>query len=193
MKKIISLIFVLSGFGISWLHWLDCTRIADKFHFSSLDLQLRLIESIHNDVGSQLLIVRLFHNKLLGSIIDIYRSYVLFWDPRFLISIFGFVGLCLFVSGVYYSVKNKKEYRWLRGVLVVLLLLPLVEIVFYPHIAFIAKTLIFIIPFIIFQFFGALKLIQKSVWFAVVFVLLVVVSLWWNSVYTPILLEFCVK
>ena len=102
---------LILSIGYSVKPWLICQRFFDQFYYSSLDLQLRMIESIHAESGTPIFLVRFFHNKLVGSLLDGFRSYTLYFDFRFLTSLIGVTGLLFALVGVYHLLSEKKTKR----------------------------------------------------------------------------------
>lgn len=115
MRKNILLLPFLIVIALYSGFWTNCTRLSDLFYFSEFDLRLRIIEAINNDEGIPLLIVRIFHNKVIGFILDVYRHILHFWDVNFLVWLISFLGIFSFVYGLY--LLRFKRKRKLIGVL----------------------------------------------------------------------------
>jgi len=192
-RKII--IFTIAALELIFLgQWLSCARLADQFHFSPFDLSLRLIEAIHNDGGMSLFIVRLFHNKFLGTAIDIYNNYANYWDFAFLIQLFSFVGVFGFLCSIWYIFRGKLAGRiWI--LFVVSLLMPIFEIILTPHMSFILRLVFLTGPLLVLSFMGWWKFLRKENAFRYgLFIALEMLSiLWLFSVLLQANSPFCLK
>ena len=133
--------------------WLVCTRYADQFHFSPFDLSLRLIEAIHNDGGVPLLIVRLFHNKIVGTTVDIYNNYTHYWDIAFLANLLSFVGVFGLLCCIWYLFQGKFG-KWAWILFVAALVFPIVEILLTYNSLFILQLGFIAIPLLAMSFMG---------------------------------------
>jgi hypothetical protein len=190
MRKKFFTILLLCNSLYALKGWTACQKMTDFFYFSSFDLQLRLTESAHNDSGLPLFLVRLFHNKVVGALIDSFRSYTLFWDLRLIISLVGFIGICFFFLGIYYLITVKKKSRMLWIVLIWILLLPFIIMNRLP-IPFHMALSLYTFALLIFAKFGFDQVIGRYPRFFIVAIVLFLLSIWWNTVYNPISLQFC--
>ena len=110
MKKIYILLIIFLAIQVfAIFQWNACRVFVDDFHFSSFDLELRLIEGIHNDVGVPLTEVRMFHNKVTGSLLDIFGHYLQFWNITFLAKFISLAGVVGVGAGLYYFFTKKKN------------------------------------------------------------------------------------
>lgn len=188
-KLIFGLVLISSLFSLRT--WFACNRLTDPYYFSPFDLQLRLIEAIHSDMGIPLFVVRLFHNKVVGTVLDVFHSYILFWDLRFVFSLIGPAMFALAVIGIYVLLKNKKPLFFLL-ILALLALFPFIQILFRSAIPFSFWIAAYSILFMMTGFYGSSK-IRITKWSLLFIFSMIVLSWWWNSVYSPLLLEFCVR
>ena len=160
MKKKLLLICILLVQLFAVYQSSTCGNFLGVLHFSSFDLQLRLIESIHNDVDSPLFIVRLFHNKLVGSIIDIFGNYLQFWNVLFLtnfISLAGVVGIA--VQFYYFFIRKKTKWLWTMFFFV--LLTPFIEIMDVA-LPFVLRLVILILPLLLWSLLGYWHLLKDK-------------------------------
>jgi len=183
---------ILTNLMYAMRGWLECNKFTDFFYFSPLDLQLRIIESVNNDSGIPLFLVRAFHNKLSGGAIDIFRSYTLYWDIRLLMSLIGLTGFFFFLFGVYqFLQQNRQKYLW--GVFVLLFLWPFMAI-FRILIPFHLWLLVYSGFFLCFALYGVLQSNKaKSKVFIPSAIGSFLLGIWWSTVYTPQLLDFCMR
>lgn len=172
------LIFLVQIFAV--VQWALCGGFADPFRFSSFDLELRLIEGIHNDVGVSLLQVRGFHNKLIGSGFDVFGSYLRFWDPVFLTGLFSFAGFVGIILGWYYFLARKKHvFTWVLFALVVLI--PFVEMFsLLRSFPWPVRVVVLSLPYLFWSVFGYVRFLSEKKVGMRWIVLLLVVSLWYH-------------
>jgi hypothetical protein len=160
--------------------WFYCRDLADTFHFSTLDMQLKLQEAISNDVGFEPLIVRIFHNKVIVSINEIFKQYIHFFDIRFGAMFFSLVGYFGIVLGFYYLIKVKMRYR--RLVLAFFLLLPFLE-VFRLISNFQIRFIVLVVPYVFLSVFGLSSfLVANKKGGAKALVMLIIVSIWYQFI-----------
>lgn len=192
MRKVVISICLFVSWIISLFPWFTCERLADKFGYSSLDVQLRLIESIHTDSGVPVTLVRVFHNKFVGAIIDIFHNYLQYWDIRFLVSLVGFPVCLLALVGIYIYLRKQKKEVLSSLIVLLFLLVPILSIMLKSFIPY--PLLLIIYSFTLFSFAlnGVTALPQTNK--VLIFIVLgLFVSIWWVSVYTPDILEFCIQ
>jgi hypothetical protein len=126
MIKKTSLLFILVIEIWVAKFWLICSSFVDFFHFSSIDMHLKLDDLINNDKGFSTLSVRFFHNKIAFFVQEVFSSYLRFWDIRFGVVFFSIVGYFGILCGFWYLIKSRTRYRWL--IVAIFLLLPFLEI-----------------------------------------------------------------
>lgn len=192
-KSILAITVV--GFAIPYLLWGACNRLADKFHISPFDLQLRLIEAIHNDRGENLMVVRFFHNKVVGFGMDIYRQYLYFWDVKFLLYILSFVGLFGLVYGVWFFFRHKIGDKRLWVLFIVLLVMPLVELLVKINIPLPVHMFALFLPSYLFSLLGIKWFLDgKSKRFRVItLILLALISIAWMVFFAENFVEYCLS
>lgn len=170
-------IFLIQGFAL--VQWIGQTEIASQAHFSSFDLQLRLIENIHNDRTIPLWEVRLFHNKLIGSLFDIFGHYLQFWNLVFLSAFFSLAGVVGLGAGLYYFFSRKKH--WILWLLFgYLLLVPFVEIFGSSTVSYNIRLILVAIPFLFWSLFGYWHVLQEKKIGWIWIVLLLLLSIWYQ-------------
>ncbi len=183
LKIIILLILILIVQAFALLPWFTYTDVSAPVHFSSFDLELRLIENIHNDVGVPLQEVRMFHNKVTGSLFDTFGHYLQFWNLTFLdkfISLAGVVGLG---AGLYYFFTKKKNWiLWLT--FGYLLVAPFIEIFGFTKLPYLVRLVLVAMPFVIWSLWGYWNLLKEKKISVKWIIVLLVVSLWF---------QFCVQ
>lgn len=185
-KAIILLILLTEIFSIS--KFFACTQFLQQF--SAFDLSLRLIEGIHADKGQPILITRIFHNKILYALLDIFNLYMQYFNISFLAGFISLAGLVGTALGVYYFLVTKRRswYAWPLPILI--LLVPFVGIFNFGT----KETQICIValPFILFSLYGYyefLKMPGRSKYLLVIFIILI--SLWIVAANGNALKEFC--
>lgn len=173
--------------------WFICNKFAEFFHFSLLDLSLRIDEAVNNDGGFSLFAVRFFHNKALGTFFDAYRNLLRYWDILFFInflSIAGFIGL-IFVA--FYFFQKKRIRRYALPIFIFVLFMELLEIFFRPNISFLLKVICLFIPLFILSLLGWREYIgehkKTNIWFVI---LVCVISIWWLLLFNKNILEYCI-
>ncbi len=189
MKRLIIFI-TLPIFIYNLSFWRNCEDFIGKFHFSLFDLELRIMEGIHNDTLPHAL-VRVFHNKILGSIIDVYNHYMQFLNIHFMISLLTVVGLLGLGMAAVYAIKQK--HILLLSIGFILSLLPLGEIVF-PQKLFVLKLLL-IAPYFVFSLIGWWHFLdgkKHAVPKVLLFFMLVGLSVWWSVVFGSDASTYCV-
>lgn len=182
MKKKINL-YILLGIILAVqlfavLQWIPCPGFADNFHFSSLDLGLRLTESIHADQNTKLWMVRFFHNKADGIIFDIFGAYLQHWNLSFLSVFISFAGMLGLAAQFYYFFAKKKTLLlWIFFTFVVLM--PFVEVFnVFRNFPFPIHLLLVALPYLIWSMFGYFNFLQdKKVNMWIIFGVLIA-SLW---------------
>lgn len=189
MKKILLSLITVISIGYSARLWFVCQKFIDQFYFSSLDLQLRMVEAIHTDSQTPLFFVRFFHNKLTGSLIDVFRSYVLYYDVRFLLSLVGFTGFICALAGVYYLLVERK-HKLLYVFLMLFFVFPFLSIFFRSIIPYQVWLIGFSLIVSVLSIYGIYRL-KWNTWLLSVFVLSLLVTIWYQSIYTPLVLRFC--
>lgn len=160
--------------------WFVCIRFADFFHFSLFDLTLRLDEAAHNDGGVPILIVRAFHNKVIGTVLDVYKIFLHYWDTLFLANFFSIVGITGLLFAAWYLFQEKNAKRYILPVFIFLLVLQFIEIFLRPDINFVIKALGFFIPLLILSLFGWSQYIKrnKKISFLLILILCFISILW---------------
>jgi hypothetical protein len=159
--------------------WIPCHGFADNFHFSSFDLGLRLIESIHTDQNTPLWMVRFFHNKADGTIFDIFGTYLQLWNLSFLAVFISFAGMLGLLCQFYYFLARKKTLlTWILFLLVVLI--PFAEVFnILRKFPFPIHLLLIALPYLIWSMLGYFHLLEeKKVRMWIIFGVLIA-SLWY--------------
>lgn len=175
-KIIIFIIFVIDAW--TTMLWLKCAKFADFFHFSSLDMRLKLEEAVHNDKGFPSLYSRFFHNKVVFFAKEVFANYFHFWDIRFGVVFFSIIGYFGILCGLWYLLKSKTRYRWL--VIIVYLILPFIE-VFHSIEPYRLRLILLSVPYYAISLYGIWQFLKfhkdKGFWIVIV---LVVFSIWYS-------------
>lgn len=177
---------------ISFYNWRNCKLFEDKFHLSIFDLGLRLNESINNDQGIPIIVVRMFHNKAVGTVLDTLFHYFHFIDISFLVNVFSFTGIFGIAIGIWYL--SSLPVRKKTVIYVILFLIPLIEIVFKPEAHMILKLILLAFPYILLIIFGYrqyLRDLSKSK--ILLMFALSILSVWWLYAMSLDVLRFCIK
>lgn len=178
--KIISLLLSIGTFGYFATLVTKCRDLETQFHYSPLDLRLRLIESIHNEQGQSALITRAFNNKATGTVLDMLRHYLHYFDLQFLalfispLGIFG-IGYVLYLSFT-------KTNKWLFLILGVLLVIPFIELI---NVFGASNLKLFLLaPYFAVSLYGIWSFVshKDSVKRSILIVILAVGSILWISV-----------
>ena len=182
------IILVVQIFAI--FQWTACHDFSGSFHFSSFDLSLRLIDGIHSDHNVPLWLVRLFHNKIIGTALDIFAAYLQFWSLTFLA---GFISLAgMFGMGAqfyYFFAKKKTLLLWVLFAIVVLI--PFGEVLnLVNRFSFTIRIALIALPYLVWSMLGYWKLMQTDRINTKMIDVLIIVSLWY-TVALPFILPIC--
>jgi hypothetical protein len=110
--------------------WRACTQLYGHFYTNTAEFALHLQDVIYNDSNQSILLVRVFHNKIVEGLLDIFRRYTMLIDIRFFISFLSFIGFVGILFAIWYIFILKKKK--LIVVFLLLLLIPLGEILLHP-------------------------------------------------------------
>lgn len=171
MKKLILFLALLVQL-LALKPWLLCRNFI--YHFSVLDLNLQLIDAIHTDYGS-ILVTRIFHNKPVFFILDIYKRYVHYIDIQFLTALISFVGFLGLLFGVWYFLSAKKKHKTLAILLMFIVIFPLMEILLDFKINFAVKLGLFWLPLIFFSSWGNWRFLEEKKQAALIILLFVII------------------
>lgn len=131
-------------------------------HFSSFDLSLRLIADIHADRGISLIETRVFHNKILGALLDTFNLYLSYWSLTFLNNFLSPAGLLGLGAGFYYFIKSKKRSALSYLLFALVLIIPFVEIFeILKSVNWVIGITVFALPYILFSIYGWCFLTNK--------------------------------
>lgn len=159
MKKIIIIPIVILNI-LTLKVWYFCTSFNYVYHFSFSDVQLQINDLTPPDSGS-IFITRLFHNKLIQSVLDLYKRYTYFLDLNLLVSLLSFAGLVGFVLGVWYFLSSKKK-KHLIVLFALALLMPMVEVLLNLNLNFPVKLLLVGLPLELISIYGHFRFIQEN-------------------------------
>lgn len=194
MKRGIAIILLLISEFFFMRLWLVCKELRDFFYFSMQNVQLIIIDHIHNDVGVPLLFVRILHNKVTVTVIELIRHYLYFWDVRFLLPFISPLGVFAVFLGFWYLLRSKMPTLQKIVFLLILLSVPLIEMILKPQLSFGLRLIILGIPYIFLSLVGVWHFLStKQLVRYLIFVVLFMLSLWWFFIFQNELLNFCVK
>lgn len=190
MKQKIILIIIFCVELLSLKSFTACEKF--KEHYSTLDLELRLIEGIHADSAVSILETRIFHNKVLYTFLDTFNIYLGYLNISFLTSFISLVGAVGLLLGIYYWVKNKKKPLYSKILLSLLIIMPLLEILNLIRTDMTIKVAIFSLPFIFWSLYGYYHHLQKPDKKKYILVsILIVLSIWFIAAGGQNLQNFC--
>lgn len=184
-KKYLLLLILLVVQLFAVIHWLPCRGFPDNFHFSSLDLELRIIEGIHSDQNVPLWMVRAFHNKLIGTTFDIFGAYLQFWNVSFLagfISLAGIVG----IGAQFYYFFAQKRTIWLWLLFGAVLLMPFAEVLnLAKSLPFAIRLGLVSLPYLVWSMLGYWQFFrEKKVNMKIIYAVLII-SVWYLVAFLP--------
>lgn len=192
MKKIVLLIIIAVVEFFAIKSWFACTRFADFFHFSLLDLSLRIDEASHNDVGIHIAVVRTFHNKALGAFVDSYKIFLHYWDILFLANFVSIVAVIGTLLAVWYLFQKNSQKRYVIALFLFLIIAQVTEIFLKPNINFVIKAFCLFIPLLIISLIGWNEFIKQNkkrcIW---VILVLCFVSIWWLLTFNQAISTYC--
>lgn len=188
MKKIF-LIFSLVVISFQLKTWFACHDLKNIYHFSVYELQIILDDLIHNDTGLPFALIRAYHNKITNSAIEVFRSYISYWDVKFLVNLLMPVGVFGLIWTFLYRMKNK----FVLSLIALAFLLPFFEIFLKPVFNFSLKISLWALPLTILSLSGLNVFFEqknkKSVYFITAVLLLL--SVWWQFALRGDLRNFC--
>lgn len=188
MKKLILLIFLVL-FVLRLKTWFACHEFKNIYHFSVYELQIILDDLIHNDTGLPLALIRAYHNKITNSAIEIFRSYISYWDVKFLVNLLLPLGIFGLIWTFLYGMKNK----FALFLTALSLLMPFFEIFLKPAIYFPIKITLLALPLTTLSLFGLSAFLdQKNKKRAyLIAAVLLLLSVWWQFMMRGDLGNFC--
>lgn len=196
MKFKILILFVIIGVELLvFSHWVSCWIFINNFYFTPNILATTLLNATNADKGVPLLLVRAFHNKILGLLWGILQTSLQYWDIRFLINLLGMVGGIGVYLGIWYFFTKKLRNIYVWILIFLLSVWVFVEMFFIPHIPYFQRLIPFFILLQIFSIFGYFQFIKNAdsrVRYAVI-VILLLLSLASLFLFPLSYQEFCVK
>lgn len=192
MKTILlALIILVEIFTIK--SWFVCNKFADFFHFSLLDLSLRVDEAVHTDGGVTVAGVRLFHNKAIGTMIDVFRDFLHYWDIVFLENFLSLVGVVGILFAFWYLFQKSKKKPYIIAIFLFVVVIQFVEIFLMPNVNFSIKAVLLFVPLAIITLVGWNEYIEKNkkigMW---VTLIICFISIWWLLVFQDNIFSYCV-
>lgn len=192
IRKIIFIAVAVIDF-ITLRFWFACSHLEDRFYFSRFDMQLRLDDVIHNDTGVPYFIIHLFHNKLIQTVIDVVKEYILFWDPVFLIQLLSFVGFFGFIYGLY-KLGIKKQRRKLFLIWFISISVIQLWILLPPPNPFLLTTGLIAVLCQAVAFYGLWQFTAQKKWYVyIVLLILIAVSVLWIFILPQNVYNYCIK
>ncbi len=172
--------------------WGKCRNFSELFHLNYHQGLIQLVGEVNNDQGAGILLTHIFHNKPIFFTAQFLQDYLQFFDVRFLIQFISLTGVAGLLFGFWYVVRNKKT-KYSLTLLTVLLLLPLVEIFFSPHLPFILRSIMLGISYQAFSLFGWYHILdrqQKKRRLFLLFLILLL-SIWYLFVFYQQISDYC--
>lgn len=191
MKEKILLLLILCLELFAVLHWFDCRDFVGEFHYSQSSLDLRIIEGIHSDQQMPIWFVRIFHNKMMGFVFDVFAQYIQFWNVSFLASFLSLAGVAGLAAQAYAFFVAKKRHVVIWVLFLALLAFPLIEIFLFNHFSFVVRLLIIAFPFVAWSMLGYHYLLEKVHVNSKIIDGLILVSLWYLFTFHPIV-TYCI-
>lgn len=187
--------FFISNIVIVGVSLLPCKDWTGIFHLSFNEVNIHVNSLIYNDVNTSQFLIRVFHNKLVILLFNLFNRYVQFWNINYLISILSFAGFFGLLYGYWNVITNKIRSRAILFLSFFIIVIPFFEIILQPKINFWFKMLYLVIPYILFSFIGyenfARTYKKKNVIILhVLFLLLTSGWIYTNSLFAN---SFCVK
>jgi len=186
MKKKITRLFLLITLEIEiavlafWL--LHCKDFQEILHVNFGQLTLQLKGETGQDLGVPLLIVRLFHNKLIDGTLLIVKTYFRFWDFLFTGGLFPFLGGFGIMSAGYYFFASTVKRAWQWILFILFLMFPFVELFLYAKVPFLIRIGLFYAVFGFISLLGIKKFLSLQKWGFVILIILVAVFIWWFAI-----------
>ncbi len=186
---IIKKIYLLTFLALTIIYmsrWFSCTNFKPEYHLSFNYLKLASDNLIHNDINVPFILIRIYHNKITLFLTSLYTSYLLFWDIKFLSSLFMFSGLLGIFAGFLYGYLDIIRKWSLKLIIGAMLLFPAIEFILNPKINFALKISIYSMPYVLFSIFGYNKLIERYKGYKIYIILIVVLFISvWGQMYLP--------
>lgn len=177
MKIRIITLFIVFLIGlITFYRWYSCWLFAPNFYFTPPVLATNVIEATNLDKGLPILVVRMFHNKVLAFPWGILQSIVQFLDIRFLelfLSIVGGVGLYL---GFWYLFTKYLKKKVLWGLVGLIIVYCIIEIVHPLSLTYAYRITPLFVLFELFSLFGIWEFLKgknQTIRYLIVFSLIV--------------------
>jgi len=187
-KILLFLLLCLELFAV--FQWFHCRDFGGQFHYSSSEVALRLLDSIHNDRNVPLWLVRVFHNKIAESVFVLFAEYLQFWNVSFLVSFISLAGIVGLGAQFYqfFTIKKKHVLSWI--VFLMLIFVPFIEIFASGKFSFLFRLLIIAFPFITWSMMGFYALVEKQKMNSKIVDILLLLSLWYLCALHPLAM-FC--
>ncbi len=195
-KKTLTLVISLLSIQIFSLKaWLMCRNFVDSYHFSLYDLVLQINDGARHNEGVPVFLVRVFHNKVLQFVIDVYRRYTHFFDWQLLITLISFVGLFGVLLGIWYFVDSKKKNKFVGFLILAMFLTPFIEMLFNPRIDFDLKLFLIAVPFQTVSSIGHYQFMNKhkSLLTLFIYIALIILSIAWIAIIPGQAFRYCAK
>lgn len=174
--------------------WLICTDFRSMMDMSSVNIKLQLEDYIHNDTGSSMLLIRFFHNKLTGLVVNMLDKYLKYWDIRFISNIFSLVGVFGMVAGIWYLLHANIAKKYKIFFFCILIVWPIPYVLHGISLTFTYKIFIFYFPYFILSLFGIWSYLRSNNRYAyIVVILLSFISVWWFLLLPREISYFCTQ
>jgi hypothetical protein len=173
--------------------WRACTQLYGHFYTNTAEFALHLQDVIYNDSNQSILLVRVFHNKIVEGVIDIFRRYIELIDIRFFISFLSFIGFIGILFAIWYIFTLSKKK--LIALFLFIMFLPLGEILLHPNLEIRIKFFYLVFPFMLFSLYGHYQYLGRNMnkWTILFYICLIVISLGFLSFFPDEFYNYCVK
>ena len=183
IKTFLLTVFLLLIQIFSIKTWLMCRDFVDSYHFSLYDLILQIDDAVRSNEGVPAFLIKVFHNKALQFVIDMYKRYTHFFDWQLLITLISVVGVFGVIMGIWYFVDSKKKNKFIGFLILAMFLIPFIEILIAPNINFYLKLFFITVPFQAVSIYGHFQFLtkHKSLLTLFIYIALIVLSIAWMT------------
>lgn len=138
--------------------WHRCQGFGDHYFFSKYKIQLSLDDAIHNDTNIPFILIRFVHNKPVFALKSIFDTWLLYWDIKYIFTLFTPVGVLGLLFGfcqlfnLFVKARTKKPL--LLGILIITLCLPFLTLFTFVKIHFYYQLIILSFPIFFLSLYG---------------------------------------
>lgn len=164
--------------------WSECYKFKDDFHFSSFKSNLEIDDAIHNDMGINNILVRIYHNKPVYFSLDNFTILLRFIDITYLTNLISLSGVLGSVLGIRY-IFMKKRLFWGRIIVSFIIITGIAETYNLLKITLPAKLLFLSLPFYFLIYYGYTNYFRKrrSILELLFILTILFISIWWQFLF----------